>query len=126
MAHDLPPTATRYHALMSTLFERIIAREIPSTVVYEDDDYIVIKDIAPRAPVHLLVIPKVMSTRVDEITDEAEMGRLWLTATRVARQHLSDYRLIVNVGKDGGQEVFHTHVHILGGWPAGSMVGFGG
>jgi histidine triad (HIT) family protein len=108
-----------------TLFERVIAREIPSTVVYEDDAYIAIKDIAPRAPVHLLVIPKVVSTRVDEITDEAEMGRLMLTAVRVARTQLTDYRLIVNVGKGGGQEVFHTHVHILGGWEGGSPVGFG-
>ena len=108
-----------------TLFERVVAREIPSTIVYEDAEYIAIKDIAPRAPVHLLVIPKVVSTRIDEITSEAEMGRLMLTAVRVAQSQLSDYRLIVNVGKGGGQEVFHTHVHILGGWEAGGPVGFG-
>ena len=108
-----------------TLFERVIAREIPSTVVYEDDAYIAIRDIAPKAPVHLLVIPKAVSTRIDEIGDEAEMGRLMLTAIRVARSQLADYRLIVNVGRGGGQEVFHTHVHILGGWDDGSTVGFG-
>jgi len=108
-----------------TLFERIIAREIPSTVVYEDDDYIAICDIAPKAPVHLLVIPKVVSTRLDEIGSEAELGRLMATAIKVARSRLSDYRLVVNVGKGGGQEVFHTHVHILGGWDEGSGVGFG-
>jgi histidine triad (HIT) family protein len=108
-----------------TLFERIIAREIPAQIVYEDDGYIAIKDIAPRAPVHLLVIPKQVSTRLDEIVSEAEMGRLMLTAIRVARSQLTDYRLIVNVGQGGGQEVFHTHVHILGGWESGSMVGFG-
>ena len=108
-----------------TLFERIIAREIPSTVVYEDDGYIAIRDIAPKAPVHLLVIPKAVSTRLDEITGEAELGRLMLTAVKVARDHLTDYRLVVNVGKGGGQEVFHTHVHILGGWEGGSPVGFG-
>ena len=108
-----------------TLFERIVAREIPAQIVYEDADYIAIKDIAPKAPVHLLVIPKVVSTRIDEIEGEAEMGRLMLTAVKVARSQLSDYRLIVNVGKDGGQEVFHTHVHILGGWEGGSPVGFG-
>ena len=108
-----------------TLFERIVAREIPSTVVYEDDAYIAIKDISPKAPVHLLVIPKVVSTRIDEIQDEAEMGRLMLTAVKVARSQLADYRLIVNVGKGGGQEVLHTHVHILGGWEGGSPVGFG-
>lgn len=109
-----------------TLFERIIAREIPSTVIYEDDDYIAINDIAPKAPVHLLVIPKAVSTRLDEIGNEAEMGRLMLTAVKVARMQLSDYRLIVNVGRGGGQEVPHTHVHILGGWEGGSGVGFGG
>lgn len=108
-----------------TLFERIVAREIPAQIVYEDEDYIAIRDIAPKAPVHLLVIPKVVSTRIDEITGEAEMGRLMLTAVRVARSQLDDYRVIVNVGKGGGQEVFHTHVHILGGWEGGSPVGFG-
>ncbi|MGY2892291.1 histidine triad nucleotide-binding protein [Deinococcus sp. UYEF24] len=108
-----------------TLFERIVAREIPAQIVYEDAEYIAIKDIAPKAPVHLLVIPKVVSARIDEITSEAEMGRLMLTAVRVAQSQLSDYRLIVNVGRGGGQEVFHTHVHILGGWEGGSPVGFG-
>ncbi|WP_027481341.1 histidine triad nucleotide-binding protein [Deinococcus pimensis] len=99
-----------------TIFERIIDREIPASVVYEDDEFIAIRDIAPKAPVHVLVIPKKVSARVDEIQDEAEMGRLWLTATKVARSLLPDYRLVVNVGAGGGQEVFHTHVHILGGW----------
>ena len=108
-----------------TLFERIVAREIPAQIVYEDADYIAIRDIAPKAPVHLLVIPKVVSKRIDEIESEAEMGRLMLTAVRVARSQLADYRLIVNVGHGGGQEVFHTHVHILGGWEGGSPVGFG-
>jgi histidine triad (HIT) family protein len=108
-----------------TLFERVIAREIPAQIVYEDDGYIAIRDIAPKAPVHLLVIPKKVSTRLDEITDAAELGRLMLMAIKVAQSQLSDYRLIVNVGRGGGQEVFHTHVHILGGWEAGGPVGFG-
>lgn len=102
-----------------TLFERIIAREIPADVVYEDDRYIAIRDIAPKAPIHLLVIPKRVTTRVDEITDPAEMGELWLTAVKVARQHAQDYRLLVNCGPGGGQMVFHTHVHILAGWENG-------
>lgn len=102
-----------------TLFERIIAREIPSQIVFEDEHYIAIRDIAPKAPIHLLVIPKKVSERVDEITDAAEMGELWLTATRVARQHAQDYRLVVNCGPGGGQMVFHTHVHILAGWENG-------
>lgn len=107
-----------------SLFERIIAREIPAEIVYEDENYIVIKDIAPKAPTHLLVIPKQFSARLDEITGESEMGRLWLTASRIARQQLGDYRLVVNAGKGGGQEVFHTHIHILGGWEGGDPVGF--
>lgn len=103
----------------STLFERIIAREIPSEVVYEDDAYIAIRDIAPKAPIHLLVIPKKVSARVDEITDAREMGELWLTAVKVARQHARDYRLLVNCGQGGGQVVFHTHIHVLAGWENG-------
>ena len=99
-----------------TIFERIIDREIPSDIVYEDEEFIAIRDIAPRAPVHVLVIPKRVSTRLDEIHDEAQLGRLFLTATRVARTLLDDYRLVVNVGRGGGQEVFHTHVHVMGGW----------
>ena len=81
-----------------TLFERIIAREIPSTVVYEDDGYIAIQDIAPKAPVHLLVIPKAVSTRIDEIGSEAEMGRLMLTAVKVARTSPSAVNLVVTAG----------------------------
>ena len=108
-----------------TLFERIVARQIPAQIVYEDEDFIAIKDIAPKAPLHLLVIPKKVTARLDEIEDAGEMGRLWLTAAKVARQHLSDYRLIVNVGRGGGQEVFHTHIHVLGGWEGGQPVGFG-
>lgn len=102
-----------------TLFERIIAREIPSQIVYEDDHYIAIKDIAPKAPIHLLVIPKEVSARVDEIEGAQEMGELWLTAVKIARQHAQDYRLLVNVGPGGGQVVMHTHVHILAGWENG-------
>ncbi|WP_034383305.1 histidine triad nucleotide-binding protein [Deinococcus sp. YIM 77859] len=102
-----------------TLFTRIINRELPADVVYEDDRYIAIRDIAPKAPIHLLVIPKKVTTRIDEIKDAAEMGELWLTAVNVARQHANDYRLLVNCGPGGGQMVFHTHIHILAGWENG-------
>lgn len=102
-----------------TLFERIIAREIPSEIVYEDEQYIAIRDIAPKAPIHLLVIPKKVTARIDEITDAAELGELWLTALKVARMHAQDYRLLVNCGPGGGQVVFHTHIHILAGWEHG-------
>ena len=102
-----------------TLFERIIAREIPSEVVYEDEQYIAIRDIAPKAPIHLLVIPKRVTARIDEVTDAAELGELWLTALKVARMHAQDYRLLVNCGEGGGQVIFHTHIHILAGWEHG-------
>lgn len=108
---NLPPTPT--------LFTRIINRELPADVVYEDDRYIAIRDIAPKAPIHLLVIPKRVTARLDEITTPEEMGELWLTAVKVARQHASDYRLVVNCGPGGGQMVFHTHIHVLAGWENG-------
>ncbi len=101
-----------------TIFEKIIARELPSTIVFEDADFIAFKDINPRAPVHVLCVPKKLSSRLDEITNPLELGALMATAIRVARDHLdlADYRLAVNVGAGAGQIVFHTHVHILGGW----------
>jgi histidine triad (HIT) family protein len=101
-----------------TIFEKIIAREIPSSIVFEDDDFIAFKDIAPRAPVHVLCVPKKVSSRLDEILSPLELGSLFATANRVAKESLglSDYRLVVNVGAGAGQIVFHTHVHIMGGW----------
>ena len=101
-----------------TIFEKIIAREIPSSIVYEDEHFIAFKDINPKAPVHVLCVPKKVSSRLNEITDPLELGQLFLTANRVAEKSLglSDYRLAVNVGAGAGQIVFHTHVHILGGW----------
>ncbi|MFC6590706.1 HIT domain-containing protein [Deinococcus lacus] len=98
-----------------TLFERIVARELPADIVYEDADYIAIRDIAPKAPVHLLVIPKAVSTRMDELGSD-ELGCLMAVAVQVAAQHAQDYRLVVNCGAGAGQMVFHTHVHILAGW----------
>jgi histidine triad (HIT) family protein len=100
-----------------TLFEKIITREIPSIIVFENDSYIAFKDINPKAPVHVLVVPKKVSTRLDELP-ALEMGELFFTASLVARESLGlhDYRLAVNVGVGAGQIVFHTHVHILGGW----------
>jgi histidine triad (HIT) family protein len=101
-----------------TIFEKIIKREIPSTIVFENTDYIAFKDINPKAPVHVLVVPKRVTTRLDEIADALEIGRLFETAIQVATESLglTDYRLAVNVGPGAGQIVFHTHVHVLGGW----------
>ena len=100
-----------------TLFERIIAKEIPSSIIFENEDFIAFKDINPKAPVHVLCVPKKVSSRLDELT-ASEMGELFQTATKVAQEAcgLKDYRLAVNLGAGAGQIIFHTHIHILGGW----------
>ena len=112
---------------MRTLFERIIAREIPSDIEYEDDSCIVIHDIQPQAPAHLLVIPKKAITRISEASSESQalLGHLLLTAAKMARKLELEqgYRIIINNGKLGGESVPHLHVHLLGGrpmvWPPG-------
>lgn len=111
-----------------TLFEKIAAREIPADIVFEDDDCLAFRDIAPKAPVHILVVPKRAIPRVAEAApdDAALLGRLLLTAARIARSEgisESGFRLVVNNGGDGGETVPHLHVHLLGGralaWPPG-------
>ena len=112
---------------MSTLFEKIIAREIPAKIEYEDDQCIVIHDIDPQAPTHMLVIPKKAIPRVGEAQaeDGARLGHLLLTASYVAQllKLEAGYRVVINNGKDGGEAVPHLHVHVLGGrqmaWPPG-------
>jgi len=112
---------------MSTLFEKIIAREIPAKIAHEDEHCIAIHDIAPQAPVHLLVIPKKVIARVGEAqkTDADLLGHLLLTAGQLARDHgLSEgFRIVINNGPHGGEAVPHLHVHLLGGraltWPPG-------
>lgn len=102
-----------------TLFSKIIKGEIPADIVYEDEHCIAIKDIAPKAPVHLLVIPRKIIPRVidAEAGDQALLGHLMLAAGKIAEQAgVGDaFRLIVNNGAGAGQTVFHLHVHILGG-----------
>ena len=113
--------------LMQTLFEKIIAREIPAKIEYEDDRCIAIHDIEPQAPIHVLVIPKQVIPRVAEAhaEDAALLGHLLLTAAAVAKQLNLDrgFRVVINNGKDGGEAVPHLHVHVLGGrqmaWPPG-------
>ena len=104
---------------MATLFEKIIARDIPADVVFEDDQCIVIKDINPAAPVHILIIPKKPIPKLAdaEPEDQALLGHLMLTAGEVARQLGVEegFRLIVNNGEGGGQTVFHLHLHLLAG-----------
>ena len=105
--------------MTETLFTKIINRELPSDIVYEDDYCIAIKDIAPKAPVHLLVIPRKPIPRLVDATDEdkALLGHLMIAAGEIARQAGVEeaFRLIINNGADVGQTVFHLHLHILAG-----------
>jgi len=112
---------------MRTIFSKIIAREIPADIVYEDDLVLAFRDIAPQAPVHVLIIPKKEIATVNDISiaDEAALGRLFTVAAKIASDEgiaESGYRLIVNCNEDGGQEVFHLHMHILGGRRLGPML----
>lgn len=113
--------------MSETIFSKIIRREIPADIVYEDDLAIAFKDIAPQAPVHIIIIPKkpISQLSAAEAEDEALLGHLLLTAKLVAQQVglVNGYRLVINNGSDGGQTVYHLHLHILGGremgWPPG-------
>lgn len=107
-----------------TLFERIIARQIPADILYEDESVVVIRDINPQAPVHLLVVPKRPIPRIGEAKpeDQAVLGHLLLKAGEVARKLGLDqtgFRLVINHGPDGGETVPHLHCHLLGGRPLG-------
>jgi histidine triad (HIT) family protein len=111
-----------------TLFEKIVAREIPAKVVFEDDEVLAFHDVNPQAPVHVLVIPKRVIPRIAEAqpSDASLLGRLLLTARQVAAGlglSESGYRLVINSGRNGGETVPHLHVHVLGGrpmhWPPG-------
>lgn len=110
-----------------TLFEKIIAREIPAKIVHEDEFCIAINDIQPQAPVHVLVIPKKPIPRVGqaESSDQTLLGHLLLTAAKIAKELnlAAGYRVVINNGPHGGESVPHLHVHLLGGrqlaWPPG-------
>src|ERR1700733_7178580 len=102
------------------LFCKIVAREVPSDIVLETDEVLAFKDVRPVAPVHALVIPKRHITSIHDATpgDEALLGRLMIAGREVAEKlglGASGYRLVMNTGPDGGQSVFHVHLHVLGG-----------
>ena len=114
--------------MSKTLFEKIIAREIPAAIVYEDDLVVAFQDINPKAPKHILIVPKKPIPRLAEATPEdlQVLGHLLLKAAEVANQlglAQSGYRLVFNNGPDAGEAVPHLHCHILGGrhlgWPPG-------
>ena len=110
-----------------TIFEKIIAREIPAKVIWEDDDAIAFHDVDPQAPVHVLIVPKKVVPRLADASDEdaALLGKLLLVARDVAKklELSSGYRVVVNCGPDAGESVPHLHVHLLGkralAWPPG-------
>ncbi len=112
---------------MSSVFSKIIARELPADIVYEDDLVIAFRDIAPLAPVHVLIVPKKEIPTVNDASaaDEAALGRMFLAAAKIAEAEgiaADGYRLIVNTNTHGGQEVFHLHLHLLGGRALGPML----
>ena len=113
---------------MTTLFSKIIRREIPADIVFEDDHVLAFRDIHPQAPVHVLFIPKREIATLDDAGEgDAELlGRLSLAAAAYARREgfaADGYRVVMNCGRDGGQTVFHVHLHLLAGrplhWPPG-------
>lgn len=104
---------------MATVFSRIIAREAPADIVYEDDLCLAFKDIHPQAPVHLLIVPKKEIPRLADAgaEDQALLGHLLLSANRIARQlGVEDaFRIVISNGANAGQTVFHLHLHLLAG-----------
>ena len=113
--------------MTETIFAKIIRREIPADIVYEDDECLAFRDVNPQAPVHILMIPKQPIARLVDAGDDEQslLGHLMLTANKIAtEQGIGDaFRLVVNNGAGVGQSVFHLHLHILGGrsftWPPG-------
>lgn len=110
---------------MKTLFERIINREIPADLLYEDEVCVAFRDIAPQAPTHILVVPRKPVRSLNDNLDAALAGHLLVVANKIATEQklLHGYRIVINCGPDGGQTVDHLHLHVLGGrpfeWPPG-------
>lgn len=110
-----------------SIFEKIIRREIPAKIVFEDDDVLAFHDVNPQAPVHVLIVPKRVIARLADAkeSDEALLGKLLLAARKVAKklELSSGYRVVINNGPDAGESVPHLHVHVLGkralAWPPG-------
>ncbi|MGU9977602.1 MAG: histidine triad nucleotide-binding protein [Candidatus Oxydemutatoraceae bacterium WSBS_2016_MAG_OTU14] len=113
--------------MTDTIFDKIIRREIPATIVYEDELCLAFKDIAPKAPIHILIIPKKPIAKLSDSNpeDQALLGHILLKAGEIATQagYANAFRLVCNNGSDAGQEVFHLHFHLLAGrpltWPPG-------
>jgi histidine triad (HIT) family protein len=109
---------------LPTLFTKIIAREIPADIVYEDEHCVAFRDIDPKAPVHILIVPRAEIPGVADVPETGDHQHLLNAARKVAEQEgLTGYRLVINQGEEAGQSVPHLHVHLLGGrplsWPPG-------
>ena len=112
---------------MDCIFCKIINKEIPATIVYEDDEILAFKDINPQTPVHIVVIPKKHIAKITEIEkqDEAIIGKIYSVINQIAeKQGIAEegFRVIINCGENGGQEVKHIHFHLLGGAKLGAIV----
>jgi histidine triad (HIT) family protein len=110
-----------------TIFAKIIKREIPADIVYEDEQCLAFKDVNPQAPMHILIIPKKPIAKLSEATveDTQLLGHLMITAQKIAiaQNYADEFRVVINNGENAGQTVFHLHLHLLGGrsfgWPPG-------
>ena len=112
---------------MATIFSKIINKEIPSDMVYQDEHVTAFRDIEPQAPVHILIVPNKEIPTVNDITEEDEklVGKMFSVARKIAADEgvaEDGYRLLINCNKHGGQEVFHLHMHLFGGRPLGPML----
>ncbi|MDJ0720035.1 MAG: histidine triad nucleotide-binding protein [Desulfobacterales bacterium] len=112
---------------MATIFTKIIEKEIPADIVYQDDHITAFRDINPQAPVHILIVPNKEIPTVNDIepSDETLVGKMFSAAKKIAADEgvaENGYRLLINCNRDGGQEVFHLHMHLFGGRPLGPML----
>ena len=114
--------------MSETIFDKIISREIPSDIVYEDDNYLAFRDINPQAPIHVLIIPKKRISTINDLdeNDAYIVGEMIIIAKNIAKDYTIDqngYRLVFNCNDYGGQTVYHIHLHLIGGrkltWPPG-------
>ena len=112
---------------MATIFSKIIKKEIPADMVYQDEFVTAFRDIEPQAPVHILIVPNKEIPTVNDISteDEALVGKMFTAARKIAADEgvaENGYRLLINCNKHGGQEVFHLHMHLFAGRPLGPML----
>ena len=110
-----------------TIFSKIIRREVPATILFQDERVTAFADISAQAPTHILIVPNKIIPTVNDVTpaDETDLGHMFVVAAKLAKeQEIAEqgYRLIVNCGPDGGQEVYHLHMHLLGGRRLGRML----